>query len=150
VNYQAWRVDYTDFEEIRQIGGGVSAVVFYGRLRRTGGEVAIKKFKYQKLNGSKLQSFQREVACLATATHPAVLKLIGATAVCSTNFTNFTGLTPPGARLLRLTLHEGCNFFIRVTLSTATSNHSMSCSIRDTESASATSVSRATPRRIRR
>jgi hypothetical protein len=31
VNYQAWRVDYTDFDEIRQIGGGVSAVVFYGR-----------------------------------------------------------------------------------------------------------------------
>jgi hypothetical protein len=41
--------------------------------------VAIKKFKFQKLNGSKLQSFQREVACLATASHPAVLKLIGAT-----------------------------------------------------------------------
>ena len=79
VNYQSWRVNYSDFEEIKAIGGGVSANVYYGREKRTGAEVAIKKFKFQKLNGSKLQSFQREVAVLATAIHPAVLKLIGAT-----------------------------------------------------------------------
>ena len=79
VNYQSWRVNYSDFEEIKAIGGGVSANVFYGREKKTGAEVAIKKFKFQKLNGSKLQSFQREVAVLATAIHPALLKLIGAT-----------------------------------------------------------------------
>jgi hypothetical protein len=79
VTYQSWRVNLSDFEEICQIGGGTSATVHYGRSRLDGGEVAIKKFKFQKLNGSRLQSFQREVACLATAQHPALLKLIGAT-----------------------------------------------------------------------
>jgi serine/threonine protein kinase len=79
VHYQSWRVNYADFDQIKAIGGGVSAVVFYGRDRRTGAEVAIKKFKFQKLNGSRLQSFQREVAVLATAQHPALLKLVGAT-----------------------------------------------------------------------
>lgn len=79
VNYQSYRVSIDDFEEIKSIGGGVSANVFYGRDKRTGKEVAIKKFKFQKINGSKLQSFQREVAVLATAIHPAVLRMIGAT-----------------------------------------------------------------------
>lgn len=79
VHYQSWRVNQSDFEEIKHIGGGVSANVFYGIDRRTGQEVAIKKFKFQKLNGSKLQAFQREVAVLATARHPALLQLIGAT-----------------------------------------------------------------------
>jgi serine/threonine protein kinase len=79
VNYHAWRVDAADFEQLKQIGGGVSALVYFGRSRATGADVAIKKFKFAKLNGARLQSFQREVACLATASHPAVLKLIGAT-----------------------------------------------------------------------
>jgi serine/threonine protein kinase len=79
VNYHAWRVNASDYEQLKQIGGGVSALVYYGRSKLTGQEVAIKKFKFQKLNGARLQSFQREVACLATASHPAVLKLIGAT-----------------------------------------------------------------------
>jgi serine/threonine protein kinase len=79
VNYQEWRVDLADFEEVRQVASGVSATVHYGRHRRTGAEVAIKKFRFAKLNGPRLQSFQREVACLATATHPTLLKLIGAT-----------------------------------------------------------------------
>jgi serine/threonine protein kinase len=79
VHYQSWRVNYSDFDELKIIGQGISATVYYGRDRRNGQEVAIKKFKFQKLNGSKLQSFQREVAALATAAHPALLKLIGAT-----------------------------------------------------------------------
>ena len=79
VNYQSWRVSITDFEEIKPIGNGVSATVFYGRDKRNNQEVAIKKFKFAKMNGSKLQSFQREVAVLATAIHPAVVRLIGAT-----------------------------------------------------------------------
>lgn len=79
VHYQSYRVSIDDFEEIKSIGGGVSANVFYGKDKRTGKEVAIKKFKFQKINGSKLQSFQREVAALATAIHPAVLRMIGAT-----------------------------------------------------------------------
>jgi hypothetical protein len=79
VHYQSWKVNYSDFDEIKMIGSGVSASVHLCRYRKTGQEDAIKKFKYQRLNGSKLQSFQREVAVLATASHPALLKLIGAT-----------------------------------------------------------------------
>ena len=78
-HYKNWVVDYNDFDKIKEIGGGVSAVVYYGKDKRTGQEVAIKKFKFRKLNGSRLQSFQREVAVLATANHPAILKLVGVT-----------------------------------------------------------------------
>ncbi|KAH0795702.1 TKL family protein kinase [Histomonas meleagridis] len=79
VNYQSWRVNPDDFLKVHPVGSGVSANVFYGIDKRTNQEVAIKEFKFQKLNGSKLQSFQREVAVLATAIHPTLLKLIGAT-----------------------------------------------------------------------
>ncbi|EAY16560.1 TKL family protein kinase [Trichomonas vaginalis G3] len=79
VNYQSWLVDYNDFEEIKEIGRGVSAHVYYGKHKRTGEYVAIKKFTFQKLNSAKFQSDQREVAVLATAQHPALLRLIGAT-----------------------------------------------------------------------
>lgn len=79
VTYQSWRVSIEDFEEVKSIGNGVSATVFYGKDKRTNEEVAIKKFKFAKINGSKLQSFQREVAVLATAIHPSVIKLVGAT-----------------------------------------------------------------------
>ena len=78
-HYHKWIVDYSDFEEVKEIGGGVSAIVYYGKDKRTGQEVAIKKFKFRKLNGSRLQSFQREVAVLAMANHPALLKLVGIT-----------------------------------------------------------------------
>jgi hypothetical protein len=79
VDYHAWRVESSDFDQQKQIGGGVSELVYYGRWKPTGQEIAIKKFKFQQLNGARLQSFQREVACLATASHPSVVKLIGAT-----------------------------------------------------------------------
>lgn len=79
VNYQSWCVDIDDFDKIKQIGSGVSANVYYGKCKKNDIEVAIKEFKFQRLNGSKLQSFQREVAVLATLQHPALLKLIGAT-----------------------------------------------------------------------
>ena len=79
VHYQSWRVDYDDFTEIKEIGRGVSAHVFRGLDKRTNEEVAIKKFTFQKLNSSRFQSYQREVAVLATAQHPALLRLIGAT-----------------------------------------------------------------------
>jgi hypothetical protein len=51
INYQEWRVNYSEFDELKQIGGCVSAFVFYGRSKKTQDEVAIKKFKFQKLNG---------------------------------------------------------------------------------------------------
>jgi serine/threonine protein kinase len=79
VHYQSWRVSYSDFTEEKAIGVGISATDFYGHSKVTGEPIAIKKFKFQKLNGPKLQSFQREVAVLATAQHPALLRLIGAT-----------------------------------------------------------------------
>ena len=79
MHYQSWLVNYDDFTEIKEIGRGVSAHVFRGLDKRTNEEVAIKKFTFQKLNSSKFQSYQREVAVLATAQHPALLRLIGAT-----------------------------------------------------------------------
>jgi serine/threonine protein kinase len=79
MNYQSWRVNYSHFEETCAIAQGLSATIYYGRDRRNGAEVAIKKFYFQKLNGSKLQTFQREVAVLATVQHPTLVRLIGAT-----------------------------------------------------------------------
>ena len=79
VNYQSWRLNYEDFEEKKEIGSGVSANVYYGIDKRTGNEVAIKRLKFKKLTGGKMQTFQREVAVLATATHPTLLGFVGAT-----------------------------------------------------------------------
>ena len=79
VNYQSWRVNYEEFEEKKEVGSGVSANVYYGIDKRTGNEVAIKRLKFKKLAGSRLQTFQREVAVLATATHPTLLGFVGAT-----------------------------------------------------------------------
>lgn len=79
VNYQSWKVDYSDFVELKEIGRGVSAHVYYGTYKKTNEAVAIKKFTFQKLNSARFQSYQREVAVLATAQHPALLRLIGAT-----------------------------------------------------------------------
>lgn len=104
VNYQSYRVSIDDFEEIKSIGGGVSANVYFGRDKRTGKEVAIKKFKFQKINGSKLQSFQREVAVLATAIHPAVLRMIGATETMP--FCIITDWMPNGSLYHDLHIHH--------------------------------------------
>jgi hypothetical protein len=79
VHYQIWRLNHEDFESIREIGGGISANVFYGKDNRTGQEVAVKQLKFQTLSGSKLQTFQREVSILASVDHPALLRFIGAT-----------------------------------------------------------------------
>ncbi|KAH0794610.1 TKL family protein kinase [Histomonas meleagridis] len=79
VNYQSWRISHDIIERIREVGSGISAIVFYGRDKRTGQEVAIKRLKAKKLVGAKLQAFQRELAILATAQHPTLLKFIGAT-----------------------------------------------------------------------
>lgn len=79
VNYQNWRVNHTDFKKMKKIGHGVSADVFLGKDTRTNEDVAIKEFRFKKLDGFELQDFRREVAVLATATHPTLLKLRGAT-----------------------------------------------------------------------
>jgi hypothetical protein len=60
VSYQSWRVNLSDFKEIREVGTGTSATVFSGHDKATGQAVAIKKFRFKRLNGAKLQSFQRE------------------------------------------------------------------------------------------
>lgn len=79
VTYQSWRLKHTDLQADNEIGSGVSAVVYSGTYLPTGEAVAIKKLKFKKLTGPKLQAFQRELAILATAIHPTVLKFIGAT-----------------------------------------------------------------------
>jgi len=79
VHYQSWRMLHTDLKEVRIIGDGVSANVFYGFDSRNGNEVAIKKLKFPKLSGPKLTAFQREISVLATTSHPCLLKFIGAT-----------------------------------------------------------------------
>ncbi|OHT13599.1 TKL family protein kinase [Tritrichomonas foetus] len=79
MNYQIWRIERTDFVMESQEGSGGVANVFYGHFLPTGQEVAIKKLKYGKLTGTRLNIFQREVVILATAKHPAVLEFVGAT-----------------------------------------------------------------------
>jgi len=79
IHYQQWRLNLDDFEMVKEVGSGVSAVVFFGFDKRTKREVAIKRLKFKKLNGNKLHAFQREVSVLATASHPCLLGFVGAT-----------------------------------------------------------------------
>lgn len=79
VLYQSWIVNYDDFDEMDQIGHGISAKVYKGIYKKTNEAVAIKKFQFRNLNSSLFQAYQREVAVLATAQHPALLRLIGTT-----------------------------------------------------------------------
>jgi tRNA A-37 threonylcarbamoyl transferase component Bud32 len=79
VHYQGWRLRHEDLEEIKEIGIGASATVYYGTDKRTGKEVAIKKLRFSKLAGENLKTFQREVSVLATASHPCLLGFVGAT-----------------------------------------------------------------------
>lgn len=79
IHYQTWRLEHSDFEKIKEAGSGISAVVYYGKDKRNGNEIAIKELKFKKLTGNKLHSFQRELTILATATHPCLLKFVGAT-----------------------------------------------------------------------
>ena len=79
VNYQSWRVHHADYEKLKNIGSGVSATVFLARDRKTNEQVAIKEFRFRKLENAELREFRREVGTLAMATHPTLLKLRGAT-----------------------------------------------------------------------
>ena len=82
INYQQWRVNISDFEIEEEIGHGLSSQVFKGIYKKTGEKVALKRFKDMKLNGTRLQFFQREVAVLAVLSkyaHPCLIKFIGAT-----------------------------------------------------------------------
>jgi serine/threonine protein kinase len=78
VNYQNWRLQHSDLELELEQGKGVSAIVYFGHDKRTGAEVAIKQFKWQKLKGARLKSFEREIVILATMQHPCLLKFVGA------------------------------------------------------------------------
>lgn len=79
LNYQNWRLKHSDLLYEKEIGSGISAVVYSGYYTPTNELVAIKKLKYEKLTGPQLQAFQRELSILATAVHPTILKFIGAT-----------------------------------------------------------------------
>ena len=82
VTYQQWRANINDFEIEEEIGSGLSSEVFKGTYKKTGEKVALKRFKDIKLNGTRLQFFQREVAVLAVLSkyaHPCLIKFIGAT-----------------------------------------------------------------------
>lgn len=81
IHYQNWRLNHSDFTEEREIGSGVSSVVYYGHDKRNSNEVAVKKLKFMKLSGKKLSAFQREVTILATVDYPTILKFVGATDV---------------------------------------------------------------------
>ena len=79
VNCQGWRVSLDYFEIIKKAGSGVSATVYYATDKRDGKKVAIKQLKFKSLRGSKLQTFQRELAILASVDHPSLLRFVGAT-----------------------------------------------------------------------
>ncbi|EAY13046.1 TKL family protein kinase [Trichomonas vaginalis G3] len=79
LNYQSWRLNHKDLNKVKEIGHGVSSVVYYGYDNRTKNEVAIKELKYPILSGPSLNQFQRELTVLATARHPRVLGFVGAT-----------------------------------------------------------------------
>jgi serine/threonine protein kinase len=106
MHYQNWCLRHDDIEEIRQVGIGASAQVFYGRDRRTGNEIAVKKLNGQALHGGGLQLFQREVSILATAKHPCLVEFVGATD--SFPFCIVTRWMPNGS--LYRALAEGCRF----------------------------------------
>ncbi|OHS96382.1 protein kinase atn1 [Tritrichomonas foetus] len=72
-HYQSWRINFSDLTKKKEVGSGVSAIVYFKKNTRTQNEVAIKKLKFKKLSGSKLQSFQREKKILAQAEHPTIL-----------------------------------------------------------------------------
>ncbi|OHT08687.1 TKL family protein kinase [Tritrichomonas foetus] len=79
IDYQNWRINYSDLKKIRLAGSGASASVYYGLYNKINTPVAIKVLNYDKLDGQKLISFQREVSILNKANHPSLLRFIGAT-----------------------------------------------------------------------
>lgn len=75
--YHNWWIDIDDYEKIDEIGKGASALVYKARNKKTGKIVAMKNFLFRKLNSSAIQSYQREVAVLASVQHYSVLKFVG-------------------------------------------------------------------------
>lgn len=79
IRYFNWKLDQDDFESENQIGKGVSARAFKGKMKSTGEIVAIKQFVYKDLSGNRFRSYQREISIMAIIDHPTVLHFIGAT-----------------------------------------------------------------------
>jgi hypothetical protein len=79
LNYHSWRLSHSDFTTENAIGSGGTAIVYFGRDNRTGEQVAVKCLRASKLDGLHLKIFQRELAMLASASHPTLVKFIGAT-----------------------------------------------------------------------
>jgi serine/threonine-protein kinase ULK/ATG1 len=65
-----------DYAVTQQIGSGSFAVVWKGRHRETGREVAIKEIATEKLNKKLKESLESEIAILEKANHPNIIHLI--------------------------------------------------------------------------
>lgn len=107
--YQNWKVNLSNFTIIKEIGHGVSAKVFLAKDNRQGidpskVEVAIKRFQMEGFSGSRFQSFQREVAVLASCKHPALIGLVGMTD--TTPFSIITEYMPKGSLFHDLHRHH--------------------------------------------
>ena len=84
LNYLTYKVNLSDFQYISEIGHGVSAKVFLAVDKRESTpperkNVAIKQLSFETFNSAHFQAFQRELAVLATANHPALVSFVGAT-----------------------------------------------------------------------
>lgn len=79
LNYQSWRIQYSDLNAVEKVATGSSSEVFRGYYKKTGKQVAIKKLTCEQLSGLNRQTFQREISILASISHPACLQFIGAT-----------------------------------------------------------------------
>lgn len=79
INFQSWRIQYSDLNLIHRVGVGTSCYVYYGVYKKTGATVAIKQLKFNQLNGDRLKTFQREVGIFAKTSHPSLLTFVGAT-----------------------------------------------------------------------
>ena len=65
-----------DYAVTQQIGSGSFAVVWKGKHRETGREVAIKEIATEKLNKKLRESLESEIAILEKANHPNIIHLI--------------------------------------------------------------------------
>lgn len=71
-----------DYAVTQQIGSGSFAVVWKGRHKETGREVAIKEIATEKLNKKLRESLESEIAILEKANHPNIIHLIEIVKVC--------------------------------------------------------------------
>lgn len=66
-----------DYVISQRIGAGSFAVVWKGKHKVTGLEVAIKEIPTEKLNKKLLDSLESEISILEKSNHPNIVKLLG-------------------------------------------------------------------------